>query len=1111
MSEPAQAQDLRSDEERLLDQACAELEQAVRAGAGRAEDWLQRYPALAEDPLATVGLVYREFAIRSALGDQPSPDEYYERFPANRRELAEQFQVHVFLAEVCAETDAASDAAPLQIGPYDIEDEIGRGAAGVVYQARHRVLDRIVALKVLSPSVMRDNESDRFLSEARAIARLQHPNIVQLFEVGQSGGRPFLALEFVAGGNLARTIAAEPMSQRAAAELVARVARAVAYAHAHGILHRDLKPGNILLGSPGEPKIADFGLAKLIDSSDGPTRTGWVIGTPEYMAPEQAAAAGSVGVAADIYGLGAILYELLTGRPPFRAETPVKTLYQVVWHEVVPVGRLQPDVASDLAIICEKCLAKDPAQRYAAATSLADDLDCFLAGKPITARPPSAPVRWKKWAVRHPLHVLLAGVVCLAVMALVATGLWSNARLRVAAEEADRQRQAAETSAAEAQSRLETARRLTYSIQLAQVNDLWRSNPRRAMQLLNDRDICPVERRDFGWGLLHHLCRSDAVIATGHTGGVTALALSADGQRLVTSSLTTVETWELRSGRPTLLTSFAAAADLAVACGPEQRVLTAGTRGAVVLLGNGQQDGSPLDLAGHKDKPAFASFSGDGRRLATGGRDGSVCLWQVEQDRPIAILPFKLPVRGVALSDDGRMLLIAFSDGTLQTFDCSEPEHPRALISPRIVEGEPISAVGLSHDGTVGAVAEARQRSVVLFDTRSGARRQVLWGHTDLVEAIDFSADGRIVATGSRDYSVRIWDAGSGAPIGILASPSQPVRAVRVAADGTTVFAGGDANEVQLWNLAERLDPLRSNLDAEPTTRITAVACAPDGALLAAGKSDGQIEFREPVAFADLGSLVVHRKSVYVTAFSPDGRLLATGGDDGRVCLIDVQSRRVTTLEENVTRVRSVAFSCDGQRIAAGCGDGAVKTWDTRTYQEVSRAPGSGQPADAIAFSPDGQWLAVGYADAHVSILDAGGLSPKKTLAAHHGRVLIVRFSPDGRTLVSGGLDRTVRLWNVPEFTVRANLEWREGYPFSAAFTKNGRTLAVGGGNRSEPQVDGEVILWDVATGHLRATLSHQIGPVAFLPDDRTLITVADGCRLKRWVADPPDVAEVQP
>ncbi len=351
-------------------------------------------------------------------------------------------------AVTLAFTGAPREGLPPVPAPpgYEILGELGRGGMGVVYKARQVGLDRLVALKmVLAGGHAGPQELARLTTEATAVARLRHPHIVQIYEVGEQEGRPYLALEYVEGGSLADCLDGTPLPEPAAAHLVATLADAVHAAHECGIVHRDLKPGNILLerkpaaepadvtrtkdktgegegppsgrgrpesgprassnfnsagapvpassGSGVEscvPKIADFGLAKRLDSPSGQTQSGAILGTPSYMAPEQAGGARDVGPATDVYALGAILYELLTGRPPFRAATPLDTVMQVVGDEPVPPARLRPRLPRDLETICLKCLEKEPAKRYGSARGLAEDLRRFLAHEPIRARPTGA-------------------------------------------------------------------------------------------------------------------------------------------------------------------------------------------------------------------------------------------------------------------------------------------------------------------------------------------------------------------------------------------------------------------------------------------------------------------------------------------------------------------------------------------------------------------------------------------------------------------------------------------------------------------------------------------------------------------------------------------------
>ncbi len=433
----------------------------------RVESYLEREPALAADTDALLDLIYSEVMLCEEQGERPTLEEYLRRFPGHEASLRRQFDLHEALADSLfpsfpnpdtpAPPVAAGDSADTlrpsgEIAPpaavrgtipgYEILGELGRGGMGVVYKARQVRLNRLVALKmVLAGEHVRPEDLVRFLAEAEAVAALQHPHIVQIFEVGQHDGLPFIALEYLEGGSLLRKLQSSPLPAREAAQLTDTLARAMHSAHEHGVIHRDLKPSNVLLDREGQPKVTDFGLAKRVAGGSGLTQSGAILGTPSYMAPEQAQGKGKeVGPAADVYALGAILYELLTGRPPFKAAVPLETVFQVVHDEPVPPRRLQPKTPRDLETICLKCLEKDPRKRYPTALALAGDLRRFLDGLPILARPVGAAERTWRWCQRKPA---VAGLSAALVLALVGgligvTLLWRQAEAERAAAEAAR-------------------------------------------------------------------------------------------------------------------------------------------------------------------------------------------------------------------------------------------------------------------------------------------------------------------------------------------------------------------------------------------------------------------------------------------------------------------------------------------------------------------------------------------------------------------------------------------------------------------------------------------------------------------------------------------------
>jgi tetratricopeptide (TPR) repeat protein len=429
-----------------------DLELRLKSGeAARVEEYLARFPEIADNRAEILSLIATEHALRRRREPELTLGEYLQRFPQHSQELAQQIaQPTVVDSHAPFRPSTADLEKPPEIAGYEELTLIGRGGMGVVYRARQKRLNRFVALKMLRAGAHAGADlRARFHVEAEALAKLQHPNIVQIYEVDDCGGCPYIAMEFLDGGGLNDLLHGQSMSPHGAAELVETLARAMHAAHLRGIVHRDLKPSNILLlrsedprPEPGPtpspvpgidgftPKVTDFGLAKHLTENKGYTATGVVVGTPSYMAPEQATGRiHDIGPPTDVYSLGAILYEVLTGQPPFEGSDGMNTLRRVVTEEPAAPSRLRPKLPRDLETICLKCLAKDAAKRYPSAEHLADDLRRFLNCEPIAARPAGPVERVVKWIRRRPVAATLVGVVAAASMLLAGSFAWSYARI----------------------------------------------------------------------------------------------------------------------------------------------------------------------------------------------------------------------------------------------------------------------------------------------------------------------------------------------------------------------------------------------------------------------------------------------------------------------------------------------------------------------------------------------------------------------------------------------------------------------------------------------------------------------------------------------------------
>jgi eukaryotic-like serine/threonine-protein kinase len=946
--------------------------------------------------------------------------------------------------------DVAALPCELSAPPgYEILSELGRGGVGVVYKARERRLNRLVALKMLlSGAYATSRELERFRREAETIAQLQHPHIVQIHEIGAHDGRPYLALELVDGESLARKIAGVPQPARETAELVAALASAIQAAHGLGIIHRDLKPANVLLTKTGVAKITDFGIAKRLDG-DGevPTLTEQFLGTPSYMAPEQAVrrrAAGSPPVerlnrswGLDIYSLGAILYEMLTGRPPFRAETPLETLLQVVHEEPVPPSRLRPKVPRDLETICLKCLEKNPNRRYGTALELADDLNRYLRIEPVKARPVSIGERLWRWCRRKTALAIAVGLASVAIATTIALSISLAVHQYRAASrlgEVLQQVRLRQTQVDQQAAHLafQHGQALCEQGDVAQ-GMLWLVRGLKSASIAQDRDLENAFRLNISawWPRLYPL-----LVRCEHPGPIQTAAYSPNGRL--------------------------------IALGGED--------GSVIFResATGKAVGSPLI---HPAKVGAIVFNPDGQTVMTGCDDSVARLWDVATGAPTGpVFRHEKPVLAVAISPDGQVGLTGCFDNTARLWNLKTGQQ----IGQPMKHENLVAAVAFGPDGRT-VLSGSWDKTAQLWDAGTGSPINPPLEHRDWVSSVAFSPDGRTILTGCYDRTARLWDSASGRPIGRPLRHQHCVRAVAFDPRGKSVLTGSIDGIARLWDV-DNERPIGPPLRHRHT--VSSVAFSPDGRSILTAGFDKTALIRE--ISATTGQSFTHQGFIRSVLFSPDGQTIVTASEDKTARLWKaVSGEPLGQPLRHSASVEAVAFSPDGGTVLTGSWDNTARLWNATTGEPIGLPLRHENAVKTVAFSPGGDAVLTGSGDKTARLWHAATGEPLGPPLLHDGWVQAVAFSPDGSLIVTGSEDKTARLWTSANSKRFGASLPHGGSVLAVTFSPDGRTILTGSD-------DMKARLWDASSGKLVVQPLQHDGPVsvaAFSPDGRTVIT----------------------
>ena len=767
----------------------------------------------AEDELFE--LIYTEVVLREQAEEFPTHAEYRRRFPEHADRVGRLFEVHEAVRDASLPglgngrtgTNPTAEPTPM-FGNYELLEEVGRGGMGIVYRARHNVSDEIVALKVIrSGSFAGEEEAKRFQSEVETASRVRHPGLVPIIESGECGGMQYLVMEFIDGSDLAERVEGGPLESAEAARIIMKVAEALHAVHESGIIHRDLKPHNVLIDAAGQPRLTDFGVARLVDQDARLTSTGQIIGTPGFMPPEQVSGKRlEVDVRSDVYALGGVLYFLLTGRAPFSAKDAVGTLLNTVVMDATPPRTLNPRVDPRLERICLNCLEKDPKNRYGSALELADELIGFLAGRKSKANRGSTARRAGGWLKRYAWVIVSVSVIVVLFAALIHL---SN-RYR------------------ESLTRMnERDRREKYNLQLHRAAHFSAGDPQHALKLLDDTRYCPESLRDFTWRYLRELATRNLADPRARQPSDPSAATVIG--RVVLPKKPPVGSRKI--GNP-----YAAATP--AFSGDGQYVAYPNNENGVSIAE--VSSGRIVDTVAQSGNLVSMLWSEDDRTLhvvSAMPADGSIAIRGWRRGRPEDVTQGRRIIgRTVSTSGTNPEFVILESDGAIVRYNLDTQSRTRIKLPDASVE---LRMVAIQGSTTALAVSSPGDRTRLSLNVESKDRR--LGEINEPVTDLALSSDTRRLIVGTRSGRVEVWNCKTGQRVWSMRYRSEDVRSVTLAPDAKCAAVCYKMGRILLVDPANGEMRCQLRTGRQPQTRL---GFSPDGQRLTLGIGGGLLIWR---------------------------------------------------------------------------------------------------------------------------------------------------------------------------------------------------------------------------------------------------------------------------